>query len=67
MIGGFYIGESYCTSTMTLYFIHALGNKKWILILVVFNLADFYNSSNHQNKFYAKFSVCSIKTVFSYG
>jgi len=47
MIGGFYIGERYCT-------LHALGNK--IENLAVFNLVDFCNSPNHQNKFYAKFS-----------
>jgi len=38
--------------------LHALGKK----ILAVINLADFCNSPNHQNKFYAKFSsymVCA--------
>ena len=47
VIGGFYIGECYCI-------LHALGNKKENL--AVFNLADFHNSPNCQNKFYAKFS-----------
>jgi len=28
--------------------------------LVVFNLADFHNSPNHQNKFYAKFSSYTV-------
>ena len=35
---------------MNVIILHALGN------LVVFNLADFHNSPNRQNKFYAKFS-----------
>jgi len=47
VIGGFYIGEHCCI-------LHALGSKKENL--AVFNLADFCNSPNHQNKFYAKFS-----------
>jgi len=47
VIGGFYIGERRCI-------LHALGNKKENL--VEFNLADFCNSPNRQNKFYAKFS-----------
>jgi len=46
VIGGFYIGECYCI-------LHALGNKKDNL--AEFNLADFCNSPNRQNKFYAKF------------
>jgi len=46
VIGGFYIGERYCI-------LHALSNKKGNL--AVFNLADFCNSPNHQNKFYTKF------------
>jgi len=53
VIGGFYIGKCYCSSTITLY---ALDN------LAVFNLADFHNSPNHQNKFYAKFSSCTVFT-----
>jgi len=55
VIGKFYIGECYCI-------LHALGNKKEGL--VVFNMADFHNSPNRQNKFYAKFSsytVCPSK------
>jgi len=48
--GGFYIGEWYCI-------LHALDNKKENL--AVFNLADFHNSPNRQNKFYAKFSFYS--------
>jgi len=47
VIGGFYVGKCYCI-------LHALGNKKENL--VVFNLADFCNSPNCKNKFYAKFS-----------
>jgi len=47
VIGEFYIGKHYCSS-------HALGNKKENL--VVFNLVDFCDSPNYQNKFYAKFS-----------
>jgi len=47
VIGGFYIGEHYCI-------LHVLGNKKENL--AVFNLADFRNLPNRQNKFYAKFS-----------
>jgi len=47
---------------MLLYILHALGNKKENL--VEFNLADFCNSPNRQNKFFAKFSsymiYCSI-------
>jgi len=46
MIGGFYIGERCCI-------LHALDNKKENL--AEFNLADFRNSPNRQNKFYAKF------------
>jgi len=38
----------------TLLYLHALGNK--IENLVAFNLADFCNSPNCQNKFYTKFS-----------
>jgi len=45
--GGFYIGERYCI-------LHALGNKRDNL--AEFDLADFHNSPNRQNKFYAKFS-----------
>jgi len=44
-----------------LLYLHALGNKKENL--AEFNLADFCNSPNHQNKFYAKFSSY---TVLSY-
>jgi len=39
-------------------FLRALGNKKENL--VVFNLADFCNSPNRQNKFYAKFSSYTV-------
>jgi len=51
VIGGFYIGERYCI-------LHALGNKEENL--VVFNLADFRNLPNYQNKFYTKFSSYTI-------
>jgi len=51
VIGGFYIGECYCI-------LHALGNKKDNL--VEFNLAEFGNLPNHQNKFYAKFSSYTV-------
>jgi len=44
VIGRFYIGKHY-------YILHALSNKKDNL--VVFNMADFGNLPNHQNKFYA--------------
>jgi len=40
-------------------YLHSLDNKKENL--EEFNLADFRNSPNHQNKFYAKFlsyTVC---------
>jgi len=47
VIGRFYIGKHYCSS-------QALGNKKENL--AVFNLADFHDSPNRQNKFYTKFS-----------
>jgi len=56
VIGGFYIGEYYCI-------LHALGNKKENL--VVFNLADFCNSPNHQNKFHAKFSSYTVFINYS--
>jgi len=42
VIGGFCIGERY-------HIIHALDNKKENL--AVFNLAEFYNLLNRQNKF----------------
>jgi len=51
VIGRLYIGECYCT-------LRALGNKKDNL--AEFNLADFRNSPNHQNKFYAKFSSYTV-------
>jgi len=51
VIGGFYIGERCCI-------LHALGNKKENL--AEFNLADFRNSPNRQNKFYAKFSSYTV-------
>jgi len=54
VIGGFYIGEHYCI-------LHALRNKKENL--AVFNLADFHNSSNRQNKFYAKFSFYMVNNI----
>jgi len=37
-----------------LLYLHSLGNKKENLM--EFNLVDFCNSPNRQNKFYAKFS-----------
>jgi len=42
----------------TLLYLHALGNKKDNL--AEFNLADFHNSPNRQNKFYAKFSSYTV-------
>jgi len=51
VIGGFYIGECYCI-------LHALGNKK--VNLAEFNLADFRNLPNRQNKFHAKFSSYTV-------
>jgi len=51
VIGGFCIGECYCI-------LHALGNKKEKL--AVFNLADFRNSPNCQNKFYTKISSYTV-------
>jgi len=51
VIGGFYIGKRHCI-------LHALGNKKDNL--AEFNLADFRNSPNRQNKFYAKFSSYTV-------
>jgi len=56
VIGGFYIGERYCI-------LHALGNKKDNL--AEFNLADFRNSSNRQNKFYAKFSSYTVYAAYN--
>jgi len=44
-----------------LLYLHALGNKKENL--VIFNLADFCNLPNCQNKFYAKFSSCTVGHV----
>jgi len=41
----------------TLLYLHTLGNKK---SFEVFNLVDFCNSPNQQNKFYAKFSSCTV-------
>jgi len=38
--------------------LHSLYNKKDNL--AEFNLADFHNSSNHQNKFYTKFSSYTV-------
>jgi len=51
VIGGFYIGEHYCI-------LHALGNKNENL--AVFNLADFRNLPNCQNKFYTKYSSHTV-------
>jgi len=51
VICGFFIGERYCI-------LYALGNKKDNL--AEFNLADFRNSPNRQNKFYAKFSSYTV-------
>jgi len=51
VIGGLYIGEHCCI-------LHALGNKKENL--AEFNLVDFHNSPNRQNKLYAKFSSCTV-------
>jgi len=45
----------------TLLYLHSLGNKKENL--AEFNLVDFRNSPNRQNKFYVKFSsytLCNI-------
>jgi len=53
VIGGFYISKGYCI-------LHSLGDKKENL--AEFNLADFHNSSNRQNKFYAKFSSYMVNT-----
>jgi len=61
VIGGFYIGEYYCI-------LHALGNK--IENLAVFNLMEFCNLPNRQNKLYNKFSsymVIIIKIICNYG
>jgi len=54
VIGGFYIGKRY-------YILHSLGNKKDNL--AEFNLADFCDLSNHQNKFYAKFSSYMAQSI----
>jgi len=51
VIDRFYIGERYCI-------LHSLGNKKDNL--AEFNLADFRNSPNRQNKFYIKFSSYAV-------
>jgi len=51
VFGGFYIGKRYCI-------LHSLGNKKDNL--AEFNLADFWNSPNRQNKFYANFSSYTV-------
>jgi len=48
VIGGFYISKCYCI-------LCALSN-----ILVVFNLVDFYNLPNCQNKFYTKISSYTV-------
>jgi len=57
VIGGFYIGECYCI-------LHALGLKK---NLAEFNLVDFHNSPNRQNKFYTKFSSYTVYGVITSG
>jgi len=58
VIGGFYIGKRCCI-------LHALGNNKENL--VEFNLADFRNSPNRQNKFYAKFSSYTVSNeIFNF-
>jgi len=54
VIGGFYIGKCYCIS-------RALSNKKENL--GVFNLADFCNSPNCQNKLHSKFSSYTVLTI----
>ena len=54
VIGRFYIGERYCI-------LHALGNKKDNF--AEFNLADFHNLPNCQNKFYAKFSSYTVLSI----
>jgi len=51
VIGGFNIGEHYCI-------LHVLGNKKENLAM--FNLVDFCNSPNRQNKFRTKFSSYTV-------
>jgi len=51
VIGGFYIGKCCCI-------LHALSNKKEDL--AVFNLVDFCNLPNRQNKFYANFSSYTV-------
>jgi len=58
VIGGFYIGKRYCI-------LHALSNKKENL--AIFNLADFRNLSNHQNKFNAKFSSYTVVVTLMVG
>jgi len=52
------VNQSFLSDWWILYWgiLHALGNKK----LAVFNLADFHNLPNHQNKFYAKFSSYTV-------
>jgi len=55
VIGGFYIGKCYCI-------LDAFDNKK---NLAVFNLADFCNFPNHQNKFYTKFSSYTVATEWT--
>jgi len=49
-----FLGDWWILYWRTLLHLHSLGNKKDNL--VEFNLADFHNSPNRQNKFYAKFS-----------
>jgi len=51
VIGKFYIAERYCI-------LHALSNKN--KNLVAFNLADFCNFPNCQNKLYTKFSSYTV-------
>jgi len=57
VIGGFYIGKHYCTSTIALYFT-CIGNEKENF--AVFNLVDFCNSQYCQKKFYTKFSSYTV-------
>jgi len=55
VIGGFYIGKRYRI-------LHTLDSKKENI--AVFNLADFHNSPNRQNKVYAKFSSYTVPNSY---
>ena len=60
------VNQSFLSNWRILYcecncILHALDNKKENL--AAFNLADFHNLPNRQNKFYAKFSSYTVYII----